>query len=145
VVRGALQVSRERHAYREDVLCRGYFSPRASLTVRSRSREMSYALNARTAVLSEFGRLRRRDACSRAKRCDVCDAGADDHLCRTRTHSNIFDAACHDGNQLALGRMVAPARSDIGGGHRRGAGLAKVKGRPAAKPPIVVPVGLRPT
>jgi hypothetical protein len=70
---------------------------------------MSYALNSRPAVLSEFGRLRRRDACSSAKLYDVCDAGANDHLCRTRTHGNIFDAACHDGNPLALGRMVAPA------------------------------------
>jgi hypothetical protein len=130
VERGAIQVSRERHAHREDVLCRGYFSPRASLSVRSRSREMSYALNSRPAVLSEFGRLRRRDACSSAKLYDVCDAGADDHLCRTRTHGNIFDAACHDRNPLALGRMVAPARSeaDIGGGHRVGPGLPRSMG-----------------
>jgi hypothetical protein len=92
-------------------------------------------------VLSEFGRLRRRDACSSAKLYDVCDAGADDHLCRTRTHGNICDAAYHDGNPLALvgwshrrdlGRILAPPR---------GAGLAEVKGRPAAKPSIVVPVG----
>jgi hypothetical protein len=98
---GALRVSRER-THREDVSSLGYFSPHPPLTVHSRSREMSYAHNTSTAVLPEFGRLRRRDACSSAKLYHVCDAGADDHLCRTRAHRNICNAAYHDGNPLAL-------------------------------------------
>jgi hypothetical protein len=64
--------------------------------------EMPYALNASPAVLPEFSRLRRRDACSRAELYDVCNACADGHLCHTRAHGNICDAAYHDGNPLAL-------------------------------------------
>jgi hypothetical protein len=75
------------------------------------SRRCHYALNASPAVLPEFSRLRRRDACSRAELYDVCDACADGHLCHTRAHGNICDAAHHDGNPLALARTVGSARS----------------------------------
>lgn len=115
VEHGAIQVSRERHDHREDVLCPGYFSPRASLSFRPPIEEMPYALNASPAVLPEFSRLRRRDACSRAELYDVCNACADGHLCHTRAHGNICDAAYHDGNPLALARTIASARSAADG------------------------------
>jgi hypothetical protein len=72
-------------------------------------RRCLYALNASPVVLPEFGRLRRRDACSSAEHYDVCDAGADRHLCRTCAHDNICDSAYYDGNPLA----VAPRDHDL--------------------------------
>jgi hypothetical protein len=109
---GAIQVSRERHDHREDVLCPGlFFATRVAELSRSIVEEMSHASHASPAVLHELSRLRRRNAGSSAELYDVCNACTDGHLCHTRAHGNICDAAYHDGNPLALARSVASARS----------------------------------
>lgn len=105
---GAIQVSRERHDHREDVLCPGlFFATRVAELSRSIVEEMSHASHASPAVLPELSRLRRRNAGSSAELYNVCNACTDGHLCHTRAHGNICDAAYHDGNPLALARSVA--------------------------------------